>query len=134
MNCLFCSIIVGDIPSHKIYEDESVFAFLDIGPVSKGHTLVIPKKHATNLAEGSEEEAQQLMSAVYRLAPAIMKGVAADGYNLGMNHGDCAGQLVMHTHVHIMPRWNGVPRAFEKEKVSPEELAETAESIRSALV
>lgn len=133
MSCLFCSIIAGDIPSHKVYEDENVFAFLDIGPVSEGHTLVIPKAHAVNLAEGTIEAAEASMRVIYTIAPAILRAVGADGYNLGMNHGECAGQDVMHTHLHIMPRKNGVARSFVKTHPVQNELAATAEKIRSEI-
>jgi len=130
MPCLFCSIIAGEIPCHKVYEDESVIAFLDIGPVSTGHTLVIPKAHAENLEAGSAADAARLMSVIYTIAPSILKAVGADGYNLGMNHGECAGQDVMHTHLHIMPRTSSAPRSFTKTHPSQGELAATAEAIR----
>ena len=133
MPCLFCAIVSGEIPCQKVYEDASTFAFLDIGPVSEGHTLIVPKTHADNLASGSAETAQQLMATVYRIAPAILKAVGADGYNLGMNHGEAAGQDVFHTHLHIMPRKVGVPRVFTKTHPSPELLAATAAAIREAL-
>lgn len=133
MSCLFCSIIAGEIPCHKVYEDESVIAFLDIGPVSTGHTLVLPKTHAENLEAGSVADAEKLMSVIYTIAPPIMKAVGADGYNLGMNHGESAGQDVMHTHLHIMPRTNGAPRSFTKTHPSQADLAATAEAIRSEL-
>jgi histidine triad (HIT) family protein len=133
MQCLFCAIIAGEIPCHKVYEDEHTFAFLDIGPVSEGHTLVVPKVHAADLGSGSIEAAQQLVATVYRIAPAILKAVGADGYNLGMNHGETAGQDVMHTHMHIMPRKQGVPRAFAKTHPSQEALAVTAAAIRENL-
>lgn len=133
MQCLFCSIVSGEIPCQKIYEDEHTFAFLDIGPVSEGHTLVVPKVHAADLGSGSIETAQQLMATVYHIAPAILKAVGADGYNLGMNHGEVAGQDVMHTHLHIMPRKQGVPRAFTKTHPSQEALAATAAAIREIL-
>ncbi len=133
MSCIFCSIIAGEIPCHKIYESEFVIAFLDIGPVSTGHTLVLPKAHAENLETGSLADAERLMSAIYTIAPSILKAVGADGYNLGMNHGECAGQDVMHTHLHIMPRTNGIPRTFTKTHPSKEELAATAEAIRAEL-
>lgn len=133
MACLFCSIVSGAIPCQKVFENDHVFAFLDIGPVSEGHTLVVPKIHAANLAEGSEVEARELMAAVYRIAPAIMRAVGADGYNLGMNHGACAGQEVDHTHLHIMPRKNGVARTFTKTHPSADELAKIAQSIRTEI-
>lgn len=133
MSCLFCSIIAGEIPCHKVYENESVIAFLDIGPVSTGHTLVMPKTHAENLEAGSMVDAEKLMSVIYTIAPSIMKAVGADGYNLGMNHGESAGQDVMHTHLHIMPRTSGVPRSFTKTHPSQADLAATAEAIRAEL-
>lgn len=133
MSCIFCSIIAGEIPCQKVYEDDAVVAFLDIGPVSTGHTLVLPKVHAENLEAGSLADAERLMSAIYTIAPSILKAVGADGYNLGMNHGECAGQDVMHTHLHIMPRTNGVPRSFTKTHPSKEELTATAEAIRAEL-
>ena len=133
MTCLFCSIVAGDIPCQKVYENDSVVAFLDIGPVSEGHTLVLPKAHAENLQAGSVADAEKLMSVIYTIAPAILKAVGADGYNLGMNHGECAGQDVMHTHLHIMPRTNGVARSFTKTHPSQDDLAATAEKIRAAL-
>lgn len=134
MSCLFCSIIAGEIPSHKVYEDENVFAFLDIGPVSEGHTLVIPKAHAVNLAEGKIEAAEASMRVIYTIAPAILRAVGADGYNLGMNHGESAGQDVMHTHFHIMPRQNGVARSFVKTHPAQEALAAIAERIREQII
>ncbi len=130
-DCIFCKIISGDVPSHKIYENDKVYAFLDIGPVSRGHTLIIPKEHATDLNSGSRDAACDVMGAVHLLAPKIIKALDADGYNLGMNHGACAGQLVFHTHLHFMPRYDGEPRRFDKMSPSQDELAEIAEVIRA---
>lgn len=130
-DCLFCKIIAGQVPSHKIYEDEKTYAFLDIGPVSKGHALVVPKEHAADLNSGSEEAAVAAMATVHRIAPIIMKALGAKGYNLGMNHGVAAGQDVFHTHLHIMPRYEGEPRSFTKTHPSQEELAAVAKQIGS---
>lgn len=130
INCLFCKIVAGEIPAQKIYENDRVLAFLDIGPVSPGHTLVIPKAHAENLAAGSVDDACALMTAIHDLAPKITQAVGADGYNLGMNHGEAAGQDVFHTHLHIMPRQAGMARAFIKTHPSAEELTKVAELIR----
>jgi histidine triad (HIT) family protein len=131
--CLFCRIIAREIPAGIIYENEHVLAFLDIGPVSEGHTLVIPKEHADNLSAGSAASAEAIMKAVHYLAPKIMEAVGAAGYNLGMNHGVVAGQEVMHTHVHIMPRKDGEPRSFAKTHPTPEVIAQVAEKITSLL-
>lgn len=133
MDCIFCKIINQELPSHTIYEDEHTLAFLNIAPVSEGHTLVIPKRHATALAEGAKEDAVHVMETVYAIAPSVMRGVGADGYNLGMNHGECAGQEVMHTHLHLMPRKNGEPRSFERMHPSQDELKAVADKIRAAM-
>jgi histidine triad (HIT) family protein len=133
MSCLFCKIVAKEIPAEIVFENDHVLAFLDIGPVSEGHTLVVPKVHAENLSQGTEEESRELMAAVHMLAPKIMKAIGADGYNLGMNHGTAAGQDVMHTHLHIMPRKTGMMRTFTKLRPTKEELAASAEKIRSCI-
>lgn len=116
-DCLFCKIINGHIPSSKVYEDEHVYAFLDISPVNIGHTLVIPKKHVKNLYEMDDETTQQVFTAVKNLAEPIKRAVHADGINLEMNNDAVAGQVIFHAHVHIVPRfetdgfkhWKGTP-------------------------
>jgi len=105
--CIFCKIIKGELPCSKVFEDEKFFAFLDIGPVNKGHTLVIPKKHYKNLFDMPEEELKGYMEAIQKVSKAVMKGVDADGVNINMNNESAAGQVVMHAHVHIIPRFNG---------------------------
>lgn len=125
-DCLFCKIIAGEIPCHKIYEDDRVLAFLDIGPVSRGHALFIPKIHADDLNVGSIDEAMALIGAIYSVAPKLLARLGASGYNLGMNHGADAGQIVFHTHLHFMPRYAGEPRNFSKTHPSQDELAATA--------
>jgi histidine triad (HIT) family protein len=132
-DCLFCKIIAGEIPCYKIYENDSVLAFLDIFPVSKGHTLVIPKNHANDLAAGSIEDSVELMKVIHDLAPRLTKALGANSYNLGMNHGENAGQEVMHTHLHIMPRYEGQERTFVKMKPSKEELETVARQISENL-
>lgn len=133
MPCLFCRIIAHEIPCEKVYENEFVFAFLDIGPVSRGHTLFVPKTHAEDLTAGSREDAVHLMEAIFLLAPRICTALGATGYNLGMNHGVDAGQEVMHTHLHLMPRYAGEERGFVKQSPSKEELREVGEKIRSSM-
>ncbi len=129
-DCLFCKIIEGGIPSHKIYEDDHVLAFLDIGPVSRGHALFVPKIHAADLNSGSVDEATALIRAVHATAPKFLDRLGASGYNLGVNHGADAGQIVFHTHFHFMPRYRSAPRTFTKTHPSQEELAETAKLMR----
>lgn len=104
-DCLFCKIIAEDMPAQKVYEDDRVFAFLDIHPVNPGHTLVIPKAHAANLLETAEEDATAMLAAVRKVAPAVMRAAGADSWNLGANSGRAAGQLIFHAHLHVIPRF-----------------------------
>ncbi len=104
MDCLFCKIISGEIPSYKIYEDDIAYAFLDIYPTSEGHTIVLPKKHFRRFTEMSEEDVSSLFVSVSRVARAVEKALEVPGSNIGLNNGEVAGQSVPHVHVHIIPR------------------------------
>lgn len=106
-DCVFCKIIAGEIPSRKLYEDDHVMAFLDAFPAVKGHVLVVPKQHASNLLEGDEADAVMLMKTVRHITPKITEALGADGVNIMSNIGEVAGQSVFHTHVHILPRFKG---------------------------
>jgi histidine triad (HIT) family protein len=104
MECIFCRIAAGDIPSHKVYEDESTLAFLDINPAARGHTLVIPKEHAADvhaLSEAAMLAAARTTQAVARILQRVLQ---PDGLNIVQNNGGAAGQVVMHYHVHLVPR------------------------------
>lgn len=105
--CIFCKIIKGEIPNYTVYEDDAVLAFLDIAPRAKGHTVVIPKKHAKRLADLAEEDTTALLPAVKRVVAKIEEVLQPDGYNMGWNDGEVGGQVVPHLHIHIMPRWEG---------------------------
>ena len=105
-NCIFCKISKGEIPSHKLYEDEHSFAFLDIQPHAKGHTVVIPKKHAVTLFDLDDGSYKNLMLAVKRCMEKIQEKLNPDGFNTGWNHNSAGGQVVPHLHIHIMPRYN----------------------------
>lgn len=106
-NCLFCKIVAGEIPSYKIYEDENFLAFLDINPVAQGHTLVIPKKHSPNLLEMEDFLIKDLFVLVKKLAKHIKEKTKADGINILVNTEKEAGQIIFHTHIHIIPRFAG---------------------------
>lgn len=105
MNCIFCKIIEKEIPAEKIYEDKNVLAFLDIKPINIGHTLVIPKKHFKNIYEIPNEDFCNLMLVVKKLSNIIKKSLKADGINIGMNNDESAGQIIFHSHIHIIPRF-----------------------------
>ena len=104
--CIFCKIIKGEIPSSKIYESDNVLAFLDIGPVNKGHTLVIPKEHHETLMDIPDELLKELILTVKKVCKAVKQGVNAEGISLGMSNYKAAGQVVPHAHFHIMPRFD----------------------------
>lgn len=125
-DCLFCKIIKGEIPSHIVYEDHEVLAFLDINPVNPGHTLVVPKQHAENYFETSEEDLKHIAATVKQIAPGILRAVGSKGFNLAVNTGAVAGQVIFHTHFHIMPRFedDGHKLWQRKEVGSLEEIAE----------
>lgn len=106
MSTIFSKIIAGEIPSHKVYEDDLVFAFLDIGPLSRGHTLVIPKEPAVTLDQLSDESAAALGRVLPRLCRAVQRATGAEGYNVLQNNGSIAHQVVMHVHFHIIPKPN----------------------------
>ncbi len=106
-DCIFCKIIKGEIPNYTIYEDEKVLAFLDIHPHAKGHTVVIPKIHAENYFDLNEDLLGHLSLGLRRSMEKIDKVLNPDGYNVGWNQGEVAGQVVPHLHIHIMPRYVG---------------------------
>jgi len=133
-DCIFCKIIAGEIPSHKVYEDDEVLAFLDINPVNPGHTLVIPKAHHRDLLDMPAELASKLMNVIQKIGPAILKAVGADAFNLGVNNGATAGQVVFHAHFHIMPRMaNDGHQLWHGAQANQDELAKVAEDIKKQL-
>ena len=106
-DCIFCKIIAGQIPSHKVYEDERVYAFLDIGPLSDGHTLIIPKRHFVTLDELPDDVAAACGLAAKKIGAAVAASIDCTGWNVLQNNGQVAGQVVMHVHFHIIPRNEG---------------------------
>lgn len=104
MSSIFTRIIDGEIPCHKVFEDEHVFAFLDINPLSPGHTLVIPREAKAQLHELSDESSAAIGRVLPRIARAIMRATGATAYNILQNNGSDAHQEVMHVHFHIIPK------------------------------
>ncbi|MFO0857669.1 MAG: HIT family protein [Phycisphaerales bacterium] len=105
MSTIFTKIIRGEIPSHKIYEDAHVFSFLDIFPLSKGHTLVIPKREVATLDQLDDESATAIGLALPRIARAVLSITGAKAYNILQNNGELAHQAVFHVHFHIIPKY-----------------------------
>lgn len=104
-SCIFCKIVNGEIPSKKIYENDYVYSFLDISPQSKGHVLVIPKKHSRDIYEIDDDILCEVMKAVKKLSVNIKEKLNPEGLNIVQNSGKIAGQSVFHFHVHIIPRY-----------------------------
>ncbi len=112
-DCLFCKIIRGEIPSFKIFEDDHAYAFLDINPFGRGHTLVVPKFHADQLFRLPPEELAGVMPAVQRVATLLRNRLRCDGMALMQLNGACAGQTVNHVHFHLIPRYEGQPAGWQ---------------------
>ncbi|MEK6916156.1 MAG: HIT family protein [Nanoarchaeota archaeon] len=105
-NCIFCKIIAGEIPAAKVYEDNKVVAFLNIAPTNNGHTLIVPKNHSIDMLEDNDKDLAAVMKATKKVGKAIMKAVSAGGFNFIANTKPAAGQVIFHTHFHIIPRFD----------------------------
>ena len=136
MDCIFCKIVSNEIPSEQVYEDDRVFAFMDINPLNDGHLLIIPKVHAATIHEIDEADFLAVMSATHKLAAAVKKSLNPDGINLLQLNGKAANQVVPHLHVHIVPRWSGDGLTVSKWNLVPgdmEKVKGVAEQIRSKI-
>lgn len=133
-DCIFCKIIKKKIPCYQIYEDDNFLAFLDIQPISKGHTLIIPKKHYNTFEETPSDLLEKIMPIIQKIGIALKKSLAADGFNIGLNNGQAAGQLILHTHFHIIPRFNddGL-HTWPSVKCTEEEFKQITENIKTNL-
>lgn len=114
-DCIFCKIVRGDIPCYKVYEDEDVFAFLDIKPLSKGHILVLPKKHFENIYEIPEDLLCKVSIVSKKLATRLKEKFSPEGIVLNQNNGLRAGQTIFHYHVHVKPVYKDTPIFEERE-------------------
>lgn len=135
-DCLFCKIANGTIPAEKVYEDNAVFAFLDIEPKAPGHTIVIPKAHAENILNLSQDAIGPFFTGVKKITGIVEKALRPDGFTLGINHGKAAGQAIDHLHFHIIPRWrDDGGRSLHAVVNNPvkEKLEVVAEKIRRGL-
>ncbi len=136
---IFQKILSGEIPSHKVYEDEHVFAFLDINPLAPGHTLLIPKEPAATLDALSDDAAGALGRVLPRLCRAVASATRCPSYNVLCNAGKPAGQLVEHVHLHIIPKpeddrpGDGLEMAWNASEIDHDEAAALASDIAAAL-
>jgi len=134
-DCIFCKMVAGEIPVTKIYENEVVLAFLDIGPLSDGHTLVIPKAHFSRLDECPAEILAEVARQIGKIANAVVTAMGSDGYNVLCNNGRAAGQLVDHMHFHIIGRntGDGIFNRWPAYKYKEGQIEQIAAKIRENL-
>lgn len=134
-NCIFCKIVNGELPSAKVFENDDVFAFLDLSQITKGHTLVIPKTHADDIFQLTPETAAKLFAVVPEISTALKKTYGAKGLNIINNNGSFAGQEVFHYHLHLIPRYDktdGIKVTYtsHQKDYSGEDLQAIASTIR----
>ena len=107
MNCLFCRIAIKEVGSEIIYEDSNTLGFLDINPISPGHSVVIPKSHAQNIIQLDDSRVPALFLAVKKVTSILNKNLKPSGFTIGINHGEVSGQTIDHIHIHVIPRFAG---------------------------
>ena len=131
-DCIFCKIINGKIPAAKVYEDGSIVSFLDIMPANKGHCLVVPKQHYETFLDISDEGLKSLIAAAKKVAKALSLSIGNGSYNIVMNNGKEAGQIVAHAHLHIIPRFKGdrLRLKWSHKKYGENEMKEMQEKIK----
>lgn len=131
---IFARILRGELPCHKVYEDDEILAFMDIMPRTDGHTLVIPKVQARNLLDIAPDDLAALIKGVQHVARGVRSGMGADGLTVQQFNEPAGGQVVFHIHFHILPRWEGVTlRPHTGQMADQAVLAAHAEKIRAAL-
>ena len=136
--CVFCAIVDGRIPSHKVYEDERTLAFLDIHPSTPGHTLIIPKAHVARVEDLSHEDAEALFRTLHSLIGGIQEAMGAPASTIGINNGRESGQEVPHVHIHVIPRSAGdrggiIQGIAHISGGSDDEISYIAERIRASI-
>lgn len=133
-NCIFCKIINQEIPSYKIYEDEYIYAFLDLSQTTKGHTLVIPKEHKTDIFEYDEKLAGEVFARIPKIARGLEKAFPdMQGLNILNNNKEAAYQTVFHSHIHLIPRYgkdDDFSISFGNHQYSEQQLKDIAEKIK----
>ena len=134
-DCIFCKIAKGEIPSATVYEDDDFRVIMDISPASEGHMIILPKEHAANVYELSDETASKIYVLAKKLATALKDELDCDGINILQNNGEAAGQTVFHLHMHIIPRYysDDISIRWNQGKSDTDSLTELAKSIGQRL-
>lgn len=135
-NCIFCKLADGTIPTNTVYEDDMFRVILDASPATKGHALILPKEHAANIYELSEECASKVFVLAKKMAEKMTKALNCDGFNIVQNNGEVAGQTVFHFHMHLIPRYkedaNDDILQWNHRTFSDEEFAQIVDQIKNA--
>lgn len=131
-DCIFCKIAAGEIPSKTIYEDDLFRVILDLGPATKGHALILPKDHADNLFELSDDTAGKVLVLAKKLATQMKEKLGCDGLNLVQNNGEEAGQTIKHFHVHMIPRYKNDGQRIDWNPGEPTQ--DELESIKNQMI
>lgn len=134
-DCIFCKIANGEIPSHTLYEDGDFKVIFDLGPATRGHALILPKKHYTNIYELDDNIASKVFVLAKKMAGAMTKAFNCDGFNVIQNNGKFAGQSVFHFHMHLIPRYinDNAIKFWEAGETTDEVLTELVEKVKSEL-
>lgn len=134
-SCIFCRIVKGGLPSTRVYEDDAAMAFLDVNPISRGHTLVVPKGHYATLLDLPEDISRKMLPVLTRIGKAVMAATGAGGFNCLQNNFAAAGQVVFHSHWHVIPRFegDGLIQWPHKAQLDAAAREAVAEAIRAAL-
>ena len=131
-DCIFCKLANGDIPTRKLYEDDKFTVFMDMGPATKGHSLVVPKDHYANIYEMPAELLGEALKVAQKMAIKLTETLHADGFNILQNNGEAGGQTVFHFHIHLIPRYNDDENAmlfWNPQTISADELDKTMAEI-----
>ena len=131
--CVFCKIVEGKLPSHRVYEDERHVAFLDINPFSAGHTLVCPRRHGETLWDMDEHEIAEVFKVASKVSMGVVSATEADGFRIMQNNGEAANQAVAHIHVHVIPVKMENKGQFTRVKVGEKEMVDVAKAIRAEM-
>lgn len=132
-DCVFCKIIAGKLPSHKVFEDEHHVAFLDINPFSPGHTLVCTRRHGETLWDMDEREIAEVFMVASKVSKGVVAATNADGFRIMQNNGEAANQAVAHIHVHVIPSNLADKGRFARMKMEDAEMARVAKSIAAEI-
>lgn len=133
-NCIFCKLANGDIPTNMIYEDDMFAVILDASPATRGHALILPKEHAANIYELSDETASRIFVLAKKMAVKMTELLKCDGFNIVQNNGEVAGQTVFHFHMHLIPRYKGDGNeeklCWNHQEFTPEEMKEICDLLK----